>query len=494
MRKSRIEDDLKNNFEEFFVQAFAKTHKSKELEFEPYLRYVCDRYQNLRKGDRIVFNQPPRSLKSWAAKYFAAWHLGRHPSHEVMIVSNTQKLSETIAYDIRKILRADWYRRIFPDTEISGDRAGLGQLKTTSGGGIFAGSVEGSLAGFGADLLILDDPNKIDDASKPDNLEVVNKKFDGEIYSRLNNRKHGIVVVVQHRLNANDLSGHVIEKGYEQVVFPLVAPRKKTYTFSNGETWQRLKNEILIPNSYSSDDIEDCKKIVHPPFCWYYQQGQGREQHLPLRIEDFRFVDQPIFVGPPVVSIDTAQRHNSASSFNVIQVWRQTRDTFHLVNQFRERCDFANLERAAKQLISRHRPSAVLIENAAQGPALLSRLTAKFDKVDFIPVEPIGSKIDRLQRHRAAIRKGKIFLPRNWKDAFDYIYELVDFPSGPSDQVDATTQYLDFMASKPILRQHVPRTDVAVCLGSASRNFEPNASSEAPIGIALGSHFRRRYY
>ena len=119
MIRNRIEDDLKDSFEEFFVQAFAKTHKAQELDFEPYLRYVCDRYQHLRKGDRIVFNQPPRTLKSWTAKFFAAWYLGRHPSHEVMIISNTQRLAETITYDIRKILRAD-SPRTFPEHSSGG--------------------------------------------------------------------------------------------------------------------------------------------------------------------------------------------------------------------------------------------------------------------------------------------------------------------------------------------------------------------------------------
>src|SRR6187397_187839 len=52
LTENPIEDDLKNNYEEFFIQAFSKTHNETELEFEPYLKYVCDCYQNLRKGDR----------------------------------------------------------------------------------------------------------------------------------------------------------------------------------------------------------------------------------------------------------------------------------------------------------------------------------------------------------------------------------------------------------------------------------------------------------
>jgi len=220
-----------------------------DLSFDPYLRYICHRYQTLAERARVVINQPPRSLKSWTAKFYAAWYLGRHPGAEVMIITNTQRLSETFLYDVRKLLRSKWYREVFPRMRIAADRSSVSHLKTTRGGGIFAGSVEGSVAGFGADLLIIDDPNKIDEASRPDRMQLVNQKFDGEIYSRLNNKKKSIVVVVQHRLNENDLSGHLIGRGYERVALPLIAPRDKNFRLADGKVWRRRKDDILVPSS-----------------------------------------------------------------------------------------------------------------------------------------------------------------------------------------------------------------------------------------------------
>jgi hypothetical protein len=108
--EKQIEEDLQHNFEEFFVQAFHYTHPGTELDFDSYLQYVCHRYQTLRSRERIIFNQPPRSLKSWTAKYYAAWYLGRFPNKHIMIMANTQRLADDIVYEIRSILRARWLR------------------------------------------------------------------------------------------------------------------------------------------------------------------------------------------------------------------------------------------------------------------------------------------------------------------------------------------------------------------------------------------------
>jgi predicted phage terminase large subunit-like protein len=481
-----IKEILRGSFENFFVQAFHHTHPDTELSADPYWRYVCHRYQTLKKGARIVINQPPRTLKSWTAKFYAAWVLGNRPSTEVMIISNTQRLSEQAAYDIRKLLRAKWYRQVFPRTRIATDRSAVNHLKTTRGGGIFAGSVEGSVAGFGADLLILDDPNKIDEASRPDLLEVVNQKFGGEINSRLNNKKKGIVVIVQHRLNKNDLSGYLIAEGYKLVALPLVAPRKKKFQLADGELWHRRKDDLLVPSAYAKKDVEAAKKQTNPDYFWFYQQGVGQNRATPFRHSNFRFIADPPATGAAVISIDPGQRGGPSNSYHVIQVWQKTQAGHHLFSQFREQCTFTDFEAATRALIRKWRPAAVLIENAANGGALLARMKAKFHKIRFFPIEPKGPKTERLNRHRAAIRGGLLSVQSTEDWAGDYIQEFVSFPADFTDQVDATTQYLDFMATNPELRQ-----PPEPALFGSSRQI--NGGYKSPnIASARGSIFRKK--
>jgi phage terminase large subunit-like protein len=61
------------------------------------------------------------------------------------------------------------------------------------------------------------------------------------------------------------------------------------------------------------------------------------------------------------------------------------------------------------------------------------------------------SKAERLHDHPPKIRARRIYLPEAavWRDAF--VDEVVNFPSEFDDQVDAMTQYLDFMDGNPTI-------------------------------------------
>jgi phage terminase large subunit-like protein len=491
-----IAEDLRENFEEFFVQAFSHTHPDSELKFERYLEYVCDVYQHIEPGDRILFNQPPRSLKSWTAKYYAAWFLGRNPSKTIMFASNIQDLAELNLRDVKNVIRSPWYKNVFPRTRIE-KGSSKNRFETTRQGGLVAVSLQGSLAGFGADLLIIDDANKISDASRPDRLQKVNEKYDSELYSRLNNKKTGIVIGLQHRLNDNDLSGHLLEQGFRQIAFPLIAPRTKKYKFANGRLWVREVGDLLT-DTYSPRDLSSAKEARNPDYFWFFQQGKGSRdlktvptsafEHLLTRRED----------GPIVLSLDTAQSDGPANSFNVIQAWQKRESRFHLFDQFRAQCGFADLQAATKIMIKKYQPFAILIENTANGSALCSVLKDQFPRSNIIAITPRKSKGERLNRHRENIRRGILTLQRNVYAAVDFVLEFSCFGEAnlTTDMVDAATQMLDFAELSPVwLCSTEPVTGIAGVFASTGQSIRPVSSTDSRlpgIAIARGIPFFRR--
>jgi predicted phage terminase large subunit-like protein len=66
------------------------------------------------------------------------------------------------------------------------------------------------------------------------------------------------------------------------------------------------------------------------------------------------------------------------------------------------------------------------------------------------------SKAVRFHAHLPKLRNKHIHLPESaiWREAF--IAEVIAFPGEFDDQVDAMTQYLDFMETNPIIAP--PRT------------------------------------
>jgi hypothetical protein len=80
------------------------------------------------------------------------------------------------------------------------------------------------LTGRGADLIIIDDPLKPEEALSQAQRRAANEWFDHTLYSRLNDKRRGGIVLVMHRLHEDDLVGHVLgQEDWELVSLPAVA-------------------------------------------------------------------------------------------------------------------------------------------------------------------------------------------------------------------------------------------------------------------------------
>src|SRR5208283_408704 len=108
-------------------------------------------------------------------------------------------------------------------------REPLAELATTGGGFRLATSVGGVLTGRGADLILIDDPLKPGDAMSESRRAAANDWFDSTLYSRLNDKRKGAIVIVMQRLHEDDLAGHVLRQGgWEAASFPAIAEEDET--------------------------------------------------------------------------------------------------------------------------------------------------------------------------------------------------------------------------------------------------------------------------
>src|SRR6516162_823052 len=132
-----------------------------------HIEVIAAKLMAVREGKirRLVINLPPRHLKSLLASIaFPAWCLGHEPSAQILCVSYAQDLADKLSRDCRHIVASDWYRQIFPATRLSPQRAAMPEFDTTAQGCRLATSVGGVLTGRGADLIIIDDPLKPEEA------------------------------------------------------------------------------------------------------------------------------------------------------------------------------------------------------------------------------------------------------------------------------------------------------------------------------------------
>ena len=357
---------------------------------------------------------------------------------------------------------------------------------TTAGGELYAVSFGGSITGRGADLIIVDDPHDLNDAGSPQQLKRTIELFDTVVLSRLNNRKTGKVIVIAHRVHEHDLSGHLLRQGKRNhIVLPMIAISDTSYDTDYGR-WQRRQGELLQRDAFDPEDLEDLKANTHnPDFEMLYQQDAERNALPPITENCF-----PTFTMPPsrglahVISVDPGMAPGSRNSFSVIQSWCRVGDDHHLVDQWRNQGDYKELEHQLLRFFRRYWPTAILVEKAANGHALISVMKPKLRR--FIhEITPQGSKTARLRLHIDTILARRILVPKDAPWLPEFISEFVEFPHGDfTDQVDAATQYLEWISGHPKLEPPRPDRVFLLLLYNQTRTHL-SLYKDAPLGRSI---------
>src|SRR6202008_3818519 len=82
----------------------------------------------------------------------------------------------------------------------------------------------GVLTGRGADIILIDDPLKPEEALSDAQRKAANEWHDHTLYSRLNDKRHGAIVIIMQGLHEDDLIGHgLAQEGWEVLSFPAIA-------------------------------------------------------------------------------------------------------------------------------------------------------------------------------------------------------------------------------------------------------------------------------
>ena len=239
----------KDDFEIFVRYLFKAMYKRKWASWD-HLLLIITALKKVLDGEitRLIINVAPRYGKTeLGVKAFMAYGLALNPSAKFIHLS----YSDTLALDNSEAAR-DWvtseeYQKLFPSVKIKKGSDSKKKWYTEAGGGIYATAAGGQVTGFGAGqvdpeeedeqelnaamdellentganwlgkkasfagAIIIDDPNKPDDADSETLRTRVNERYDSTISNRTNSRKTPIIIY-QQRTHENDLSGYLIRK------------------------------------------------------------------------------------------------------------------------------------------------------------------------------------------------------------------------------------------------------------------------------------------
>lgn len=446
---------LRRDFRAFAHRAFLELNPSARFRQNWHHEVVAAKLEEVRHGQttRVIFNMAPRHLKSHTISIaYVAWLLGHDPTMQIITISYGQELADTFARACRKLMASPFYQALF-NTRISPDRDTVSEFYTTAGGFRFSTSVGGVLTGKGADLIIIDDPMKTDEAISDKRRIDTNSWFDDTVRTRLNNQETGRIILTMQRVHSDDLVAHVqTNEHWDVVSLPLVATEKQVFNLETPYGARRIvRNEgsILQKSLTSPATVARIRATTTAyNFAAQYQQDpQPVAGNIVERawLKPYSPSDKPKRFEQIIQSWDTANKDSELANYSVCTTWGLKKTHMYLLDVYRRRLNFPELKSAVELLAKLHNATVVLIEDKASGTSLIQQLRAeRFTRVREAP-KMDGDKIMRLRSQTAKMSGGFVHVPSDapWLD--DYISELISFPNSKyDDQVDSTVYALQW--------------------------------------------------
>lgn len=457
----------RTHFFAFVMRVFETLHPNDpSLDMDWPIMAMCQALTEVHDGKvlRQIITVPPRHLKSILSTVaFAAWTLGHKPSQQIVVAYYGLTLARHHCRLVSKIMESDWYQQDFPNTKIA--NATALEFATTAGGGRRAVSVDSAMTGLGADIIVIDDAMKANDARNQAMCDTTRAWFDNTLASRINNKASGKIISIQQRLSEADLTAYLLEKGFVELRLPAIAEKEELIPIGYGQQYLRKVGDLLSPKRENAETLARLRQEMGAvAFSAQYQQQPVLPEGNLIQMHWFGSYD----VTPErhellkvIQSWDTAMSAQPTSDYSVCTTWGFERQSskWYLLDVFRERLDFPDLKRSVYRLRKQWAADKVLIEDAGSGKSLWQELRVGGK---FLPVmiRPAVSKEERFTGSLAEVEAGHFLLPRDatWLEAFRS--EVRAFPLGRyDDQVDSFSQFVNYQLKhwQYILTQYTPQ-------------------------------------
>ena len=413
-----------------------------------YLRHAANTIQEAieKGGGRLIINMPPRHGKSELLSYYLpAWFMEKKPSNEIILTSNEANFAAEFGARVRDLVNDSKDCRV----KIKEDKRASNRWITTHDGGMRTAGVGGSIIGRGGDLLIIDDPHKNwqEATSKTYQDKVVNW-YKTTFSTRA--EPNATIIIIMQRWCQDDLCGYLLNNDSDDwtlIKYPAIAEEK--------DALGREIGDPLCPERYPVEELLKKKQSMGTSlFEGMYQQNPAPPGGVIFKREWWKYYTIPPEDCDQIIhSWDMSFKETKNGSFVCGQVWGKRGADYYLVPpyQIRARMDFVASQAAVKSLYHLRKPSGVLIEDKANGPAIIASLKREISGI--IPISPQGSKEARAYSVSPICEAGNVYLPDPsiWDGTPGFVEEHANFrgvAKEVNDQVDTFTQAINWFMDR----------------------------------------------
>ena len=412
-----------------------------------------------RKCRRLVINLPPRTLKSlMVTVLFPAWVWTKEPTHNFACSSYSAELSTEHSVIRRTLIESDWFRNLWGDKLwLASDQNQKTKYKNNHEAQMIATSVGGTATGLGGDTLILDDALNPKQANSDVERKSACDWFDNTWRSRLNDQATGALIIVEQRTAELDVTGYVLQNNAGEWIhlnIPLeaepvkqpdgsIGPERWVYPIS-GKVHEREPGAVLQPDRFPPEVVNGLKKLRLVWSGQYQGHPSPLEGNMIKRSEVRYYGGTDPITGvkdPPlpatfnsvVISVDCTFKDLATSDYVAVLaagVKGPNRFILEIVNKH---LDEPGTEAAILRMRQTWGARAVLVEDKANGPAVIKRLRQQIPGV--IEVNPQGGKIARMFAVCGEWQSGNWYVDRNAAWCEPFIDQLTKFPGAAHDDM-----------------------------------------------------------
>ncbi len=411
----------------------------------PHQKHLYPFLEKVTRGEitRLMIFMPPRHGKTELATVrYAAWRLERDPRLNIILGSYNQRLANRYSRKIKRIAS----ERI----EIAADRSAVDEWETTKGGGVSAVGVGAGVTGFGADLVLIDDPIKSRaEAESANNRDRIWDWFKDDIHTRLEPR--AAVILIQTRWHEDDLAGRLIRKmeegGEKWTVVSLPALAE------DNDPLGREPGAALCPKRFDREELE--RKRQQQGANSFNALNQQRPSPADGNLFKRHWFGRIVERAPAGLSwargydlaVSTKTTADHTASFRCAF---DSEGNLYIADGFRRRIEYPDQRRFVIERM-RVEPNTVHgIEKALHGQALVQDLR-RDSRCIGKPLRACRVESDKYTRAlswASLAEDGKVILVQGaWIDEF--IDEAVHFPGGVhDDQIDAVSLAVSMLSAR----------------------------------------------
>lgn len=396
--------------------------------------------------DILVIETPPQHGKSMTVtQSFPSWYLGRYPKNRVIEVSYNINFAEAFGRaNLQKV--KEWGMKLFGIS--LGNKETNKEFELSNGwGSMCSFGVFAGITGHAADLIVIDDPIKNrEEADSPTQRDKVWGEWQNSIKSRL--AAGAKIIVIMTPWHEDDFAARLLEREptARLIRLPIEAEANDPLGRNPGDALcPELGKDNKWLAQFKAIQMSDPQNGGARAWTALYQCAPRIEGGNLIKRGWWKYYDPKEITqfGTIVISVDAAFKSADSNDFVAVTVWGKLGSNFYLLYLSNKHLSFSGTLAEIRVVKGLFPSAAVLIEDKANGSAIIDVLQ---HEMFCIPVNPKGGKESRVQAIQPAVESGHVFLPEN----LDGIAEMVDqfsaFPAGKhDDMVDSASQALIYL-------------------------------------------------